>query len=653
LFYIPFESHIPANATIVSANVNISCAMDIYFGAVDSLFAVLMDRASDNDWYTQKGITNYPDFAETSWLHQNSSKWGGTRANPWVPAMNQRTMYWDVGEVSDWTGGHARANPSLGWQSGFNISIANCVQAAVNGTTNNGIMLNVSEYSTTATTIFGHYRWDDYSTAINRTPAVVVTYITKRYVKPFDTGEFAFMFQSDDAVEAPNNAWADTLEAHGGRMTMFIAGGQAKGGDNYTWTELLAQHDAGHEIGSHGFRHTKAPAIYAFAADTTTHAAGWDSLKQFVSKSWMYAKSDSLNRRLYTSPLWNKTFGAPIGPLSPMSQFALDRAGWNAYRTLATGPIYTPEFYSVTQVAPANNDSLISFAPSQYARHVRNMSGVVPAMDAPIIFGYGDSISTSPTHLPKVKRNAHRAIWTVKGNNSRAIMSFAHDIKSGSGGSYPGTGVNGDDLGAFCTVADSLGVRYMTTGEYVTWTKGYAAPVNYPYGAAKPAMYAQYQNDEHRVWMKPYGVDNRWIRNVAKPVFPALVEPPLAFCAVDSGNISYYQQYGFQLFFPLLSTGTVTVRVVNHATQAVISSITRTISKTGGASVASAVGSLATGLAIPNGSVVDIAYTTDATDIHHKDVTGWTLLFEEYTIDQDTIEMADPFIPFEPEVPTE
>jgi hypothetical protein len=195
----------------------------------------------------------------------------------------------------------------------------------------------------------------------------------------------------------------------------------------------------------------------------------------------------------------------------------------------------------------------------------------------------------------------------------------------------------------------------MTTGEYVSWIKGYATPVNYPYGAAKPAMYAQYQNDEHRVWMKPYGVDNRWIRNVAKPVFPALVDPPLTFCAVDSGTISYYQQYGFQLSFPSLSVGTVTVRVVNHATQAVISSITRTILRgvAPNPSTASAPGSLALGLAIPDGSVVDIAYTTDATDIHHKDVTGWTLLFEEYTIDEETITNADPAIPFVPQVPTE
>jgi hypothetical protein len=51
--------------------------------------------------------------------------------------------------------------------------------------------------------------------------------------------------------------------------------------------------------------------------------------------------------------------------------------------------------------------------------------------------------------------------------------------------------------------------------------------------------------------------------------------------------------------------------------------------------------------------VVDISYTTDATDIHHKDVTGWTLLMENYTIDEEAITNADPYIPFEPQVPTE
>jgi hypothetical protein len=371
----------------------------------------------------------------------------------------------------------------------------------------------------------------------------------------------------------------------------------------------------------------------------------------------MYAKADSMGRRLYTSPLWNKTFGAPLGPLAPTTQFALDRAGWNAYRTLATGRNFNPEFYTVPQVAPANNDSLLLGAPSQYARHVRNMSGVIPNESPLVLVGAQTDLSSNPAHIPRVKRAMHRAIWASKGQNIRSMMMFAHDFKTGGTGNYATGGVQGDELGALCTVADSLGVRYMTTGEYVSWVKAYATPVDYPYGAVKPEMYALYQNDEHRVWMKPYGVDGRWIRNVADPVFPALVDPPKAFCAVDSGFLTFYPRIGLTAYLPPQSeNSTITVRILDHNTQAVIGTRTSDI-----AWVLEYVpqAELSTGSTpavwpvIADGTVIDILYTSDAAYVGHQDVTVWTMLLEGYVMDHAAIEAGDPLIYLDPEVPTQ
>jgi hypothetical protein len=368
----------------------------------------------------------------------------------------------------------------------------------------------------------------------------------------------------------------------------------------------------------------------------------------------MYAKADSLNRRLYTSPLWAKTFGAPVSQLTPLTQFALDRAGWNAYRTLGTGAVYNAEYYWAPLAAPDNNDTLLMAAPKQYERHVRNMSGVYPTYGSPSMFGDGDT----EADLALVKRNAHRAIWTARGNSIRAIQIFTHDVKNVGG--YTG-GITADELDAFCDVADSLNVAYMTTGAYVTWVKGYATAVDYPYpaSATKLDLYEAHQTAADRVFFKPYGVDNRWIRNIAKPVFPTLPEKPAIFAAVDSGSIAYYQKYGFSLYLPPRCTGTVTVRVLNHATQALID-IAKTVNIATSTSIftgstASVSSTTAGGIAITNGAVVDVEYIVNSTRPSNiiKSVTGWTKLLENYTIDMATIRDAEPVIPLAPVPPTQ
>jgi len=335
-----------------------------------------------------------------------------------------------------------------------------------------------------------------------------------------------------------------------------------------------------------------------------------------------------------------------------MSQFALDRAGWNAYRTLGTAQTYNAEYYWAPLAAPDNNDTLMMAAPKQYERHVRNMSGTYPNFASTVLFGAGDTESD----LALVKRNAHRAIWMVRGTGIRAIQTFDHDLKNVGGYQY---GITADELDAFCDVADSLNVEYMTTGAYATWVKGYATPVDYPYGAAKDAMYSQYQTAADRVFFKPYGVDNRWIRNVAKPVFPTLPEQPAIFAAVDSGTINYAQRIGFELFITPMSTGTVTVRVVDHATQAAIGA-TKTVNISASGSIFTARGAsipptTVNGILVPDASVVDVEYITTSTRPSNiiKSVTGWTKLLENYTIDLTAISEADPALPLDPDVPTE
>jgi hypothetical protein len=460
LVYVPFESIIPANSTIVSATINVSSSGNWYWVANDSMIVTLMSNPNDNDWYTQKGIlsgTN-ADWAETSWRRQNTNLWGGgsVNANPWVPALSSREKVWDFGTISDWTSNTRTGGDYIPTGTNVPISIANCVQGAITGEVNNGLLLSYHENNPASYT-FKHYSWDRLasSTVNNRTPYIVIKYITKRYQKPFGSSDWAFVFQADDLGAIANKAYADTMEARGGKFTMFgfrqyntLPGLGVVGVNDQTrrlsLAELFDIYSRGNEYGNHSKFHSPSKGYHdrIVASGQGIASAAYDSMVVNFSPNWMYAVADSaralgiINEDMRLSPRYAKSFGAPVSFLEAYAQRVLVDHGYKAWRTLGSTGIYDREkYYSLPNAGyRASADSASVFV-STAARHVVNIREQFPRGTHRLLVGHPDSNSTSPFHLPKVVNNMKRQVFQVRGNDTRVIYTFCTTSRAGALGS--------------------------------------------------------------------------------------------------------------------------------------------------------------------------------------------------------------------------
>jgi fibronectin type 3 domain-containing protein len=523
LIYLPFEKYIPANATIVAATIEFAVGSNMYWTSTDSMIAVLMDNPNDDEWYKQKGITNYPDWAETSWRHQNSSKWGGTRANPWVPQLNDRTHDWHWGKVNDWSGSPKTGGDYFREKANVSVKITNCVQAIVAGSVNNGINLiwhnyaNVDDYIRT-------YVWDNYGSIIGRTPLVRVKYITKRYQKPFGTSDVVLVASTDDGRYAANRAYTDTFKAHGGKYTIYMSNQQigVPSGGPSTPAQLVAFRTAdGMEVGSHGFFHkaTKGYTFWHSKGMADTNSAGWDSLMFDARRSWMYDMADTIAGDLRADPLFARSTGLPESQWSPEVMLALQKTGYVAARTGNTTQTYDRTRYlqpaSMGAAAAARSDSISAGVPSQSGRYARNMFGIPLSFGVVQLFGYKVNASSTEAELDSIKINVSRALFQVRGQD-RGILPFAwHDFKTAPSVAGYNEGIDGNELGAALDVCDEWGVPMWAVSDYARWIKAGATAVDSPNRAAVPDTFES--TAAQRVWFKPNGVDNRWIRGLRTP----------------------------------------------------------------------------------------------------------------------------------------
>jgi hypothetical protein len=527
MFYIPFESHIPANSTIVNATVTYASAFTSYQDYGDTVISVLMTNANDDEWYKAKGgtgLTNSPNYARASWLRQtddNADTWDGDENNAWSPGLTARGYYWSMGSTSDWTGGIKPAYFSA--EQPVPMDITDCVQAVVNGSMNNGIIhIQKSISATNRDNVM--YGWDAYSSAARREPFVVVKYITKRYQKPFGSADWALVFQTDDWKSESNIAYSDTVQARGGKYTLFgfrqylATSGLGVAGVNdgtrcLSLAELFAVYDKGNELGNHSKFHSPAKGYHdrIVASGQGIASAAYDSMVVDYSPNWMYVVADSAGRDLRASPYYAKSFGAPVSSLEAYAQRVLIDHPYVAWRTLGTYTAFDREKYYAVPLPGyrASADSAVTNNPSQSERHVRNIREQYPYVHHRIIVGPVDSTSTSLTHLPKVAHNIRRLIEQVRGNDTRVVHFFTHDFKNGD---YVGEGMNADELGRICYVTNLLGGRYMTVAELGQWYDGGSTSIDYPFANGRPDTFQIYAHD--RVWAKPNGIDNRWIRGV-------------------------------------------------------------------------------------------------------------------------------------------
>jgi hypothetical protein len=70
-------------------------------------------------------------------------------------------------------------------------------------------------------------------------------------------------------------------------------------------------------------------------------------------------------------------------------------------------------------------------------------------------------------------------------------------------------------LAVICYVVNQNNGRYMTFAEMGRWFQDGATAIDYPFANSRPDTFQVDASD--RVWFKPDGVDNRWIRGVRTP----------------------------------------------------------------------------------------------------------------------------------------
>ena len=551
LVYIPFEDYIPANATIVSASVNLSLNGSMYQEYGDTLICTLMTNPNDDKWYLTKGWdANHTELAKATWRRQRDVSWGGTTsAYPWVPELNAREHMWDWGNISDWTGSVVTGGTPIAQYANVPMQATNCVQAAVNGEVNNGLLLSYHSIGN-AGEKFTHYSWDRVTNANvnNRTPYVVVKYITKRYQKPFGTKEWAFCFATDDGKVLANTSYDSVFTLHGGKYTLFLSERHLGQATYLTNAQAMALWSHGNEIGNHSKTHYPTAGTGAthgsglnhyheIALNSTTGnvlkvggaSTGWDSLMIDCSPAWMYTMAAAQGYGDLTgSPSFAKAHALPNGAWSPEVFEALYRNGYTAIR--GTGANSTFDRYHHYEGGPnspaapigkARADTIWSDGPlTQSGRWARNMSLMAITLGASgasgqTIFGIKSDPADNQTELDEVNNNVRRLAYQMIGQNRRALITFTHALKSNPAAPAGYVdGVNADELEAALDAVDAFagGGRYMGFAEYKDWIKAFSTGIATPAFATAPDTF-QVQASE-KIWCIPQGVDNRWIRGV-------------------------------------------------------------------------------------------------------------------------------------------
>jgi len=509
LFYIPWQDFLPPNVLIESATLNVETSMNNYFTYPDYIISVQIDNPWDAHWFESKGVdTNYPDYAHVCWNRQSSTNggnWTGIDEFPWVPSLDDRRNLWQWGETNDWTG-TTNASPThyLPQRTNVEIKITNCVQSVVSGGANFGILMCYAEH--VGPGVFKHYAWDDWSSALGRTPYVVVQYRAAPPEKRFGTSDWAFIASTDDGKFPANSAYADTFLAHGGKYTIFVAQTQIGSGSGAcTASQVLDFYSRGMEIGNHSRYHLLPYGLMNYTRLMTmpdTMSTAWSMLKHDVAPNWMYAMADTIVGDLRGEPYFAKSFATPTNSWSPESLLALEKYHYGAIRVAAaTGQYNRDYYYVVGSQRPGRTDTLMTGVPTQSRYKPRNMLGV-PNFDwLPAIVSYKANRSTSQVELDSLKTNVHKAVFQLRGQDRGALSLYWHDFKTNPSSNGYGDGLDANELGAICQVVDALGGRYMTVSEYTNWIKSRATAVATPVSYAQPDTFRLEATDW--VWFKP------------------------------------------------------------------------------------------------------------------------------------------------------
>jgi len=507
LLYVDWLAHIPAGATILSAEVHVQTAGAWSHTVHDTVCSTLITGADDSVWHGSKGVIlgadAAPNMAYSNWSYAVAPL--DTIGYPasgaaWKPGLATRTAFEEWGDISDWS--HMGASP-VPTESEYSFSIKNCVQNAVNGKTNNGIMTYIKRSGTE--TRFPRYTWEPRPghASWTKIPWITVTYSTKKYKKPFPGGEFCFLFTTDDGLVDANDAYSDVFGEFGWNYSAYYAKVHFTGNLNApTASSMLAVRDAGNEVGAHSVQHLPIAGIAQWDANGMA-GAEWDSLIRDTRPEWMYTLADSVDGYDYAEMegdrYFAKSFATPLNVIDQEGLFALVQHGYTGFRTgsqiRGVNPEFFPDYYLTTVYRADVSDTFRVVGIPENMLNPQDMMGV------PVTFGInsvvGEKADTTITEA-EVKWNMKRALRQQMATNYNVLSLYVHNFKTDP--SYT-SGLDEEELRWMLEVVQDMGGTCMRLSDYQNWRKVFATPV------ATPAAYGQIDSFKFEasdaVWFEP------------------------------------------------------------------------------------------------------------------------------------------------------
>jgi hypothetical protein len=545
LLYVDWLQHLPSGAQIESATLNLVTSHTWYASSRDTFCAVLMTHPEDSQWRTSRGVSgancDAEFFAHATWSCQTTGLavdgFPAADVGPWEPALAERRQYWDWGIHADWSA-HKEAlyNPA----EVVAIDITNCVQAAVNGCENNGIMLMANEHGVIAG-IMRAFHWEAADPWAGYRPWITVTLRESDYEAPYPDGaDWAFVFSTDDGVVRANDAYAAAFAARDLSYSIYVSEIDEAVEGTTSWDDLLRWRELGMEIGSHSRWHNQVDAygngglnLYDARGmqtggyhcgcdpDIAMLTTGWDSLLADSDPVWLYDGAEArTGDRREDDLLWGKTLALPQNQYNP---YVLKAVAYHGYvgmrcRSVAvwgTLPDGEGDYFTTATRTPAGTvtDTMRIGVMPHDPHGWRNLLGVPPSVDPWMITG---SVYNGDLSEGQVRFNTRNAIERMRASHRRVLGIYVHDFRSEPGMGY-GDGIDADEMEWILDEVQGRGGAVMNVGDYQRWVRSRATPIGTPFSFAQPDSFAFVE--AQRVWYVPQGgVQPSEIRYLPAPV---------------------------------------------------------------------------------------------------------------------------------------
>jgi fibronectin type 3 domain-containing protein len=233
-------------------------------------------------------------------------------------------------------------------------------------------------------------------------------------------------------------------------------------------------------------------------------------MKVSLKPAWMYALGDSLGIDR-ASRRWAKSMALPENEWSPWTTKLCAMLGYSTVRCGQSG--YYGNLPSVG-MGRAYADTAFCGLPSQLGRAPRNV------MMLPTWFGIesvvGAKANTTISEA-QVKANFTKLVEQTLADGRNVVSLFVHDFKTNPSGAGYNEGLDQEELDWMLDIVDAKGGCYMTATEYGDWIRGNATAIDTPASAHRDSFPFFKYEAASRVWYKPDGIDNRWIRGVRAP----------------------------------------------------------------------------------------------------------------------------------------